>query len=108
MNRLHWLRYGPFHAQLVVIRRCNLSCGYCNEFDKTSDPVPKEVLKRRIDRLAELGTLALELTGGEPLLHPDLFELVGYATTKGFVQRKLISNAHLLSPRGSASSTAPG
>ena len=33
-------RYSPFLAQMVVIRRCNLSCGYCSEFDKTSDPVP--------------------------------------------------------------------
>lgn len=98
MNRLQWLRYGPFHAQLVVIRRCNLSCGYCNEFDETSDPVPKDVLKQRIDRLHELGTLAIEFTGGEPLLHPDLFELIAYATSKGFRQRKLISNAYLLSP----------
>lgn len=98
MRRLDWLRYGPFHAQLVVIRRCNLSCGYCNEFDEHSDPVPFEVLKRRIDKIAELGTLAIELTGGEPLLHPELPRLIAYATQKGFVQRKMITNAYLLSP----------
>ena len=56
--------YGPFLAQLVVVRRCNLSCGYCNEFDETSEPVPTEVLKARIDKLKELGTLSLEFTGG--------------------------------------------
>ena len=37
--------YGPFLAQLVVVRRCNLSCTYCNEFDEESDPVPTELLK---------------------------------------------------------------
>lgn len=98
MNRLDWLRYGPFHAQLVVIRRCNLSCGYCNEFDETSDAIDSALLRARIDKLAELGTLAIEFTGGEPLLHPEIVDLVSYATRKGFAQRKLISNAYLLSP----------
>lgn len=98
MNRLDWLRYGPFHAQLVVIRRCNLSCGYCNEFDETSDAIDPALLRARIDKLAALGTLAIEFTGGEPLLHPEIVDLVSYATRKGFAQRKLISNAYLLSP----------
>jgi MoaA/NifB/PqqE/SkfB family radical SAM enzyme len=97
-SNLDRVRYGPFHAQLVVIRRCNLSCGYCNEYDQTSDPIPLDVLQRRVDKLAELGTLAIEFTGGEPLMHPDLFELIAYATRKGFVQRKMITNAYLLSP----------
>ena len=35
-----WLRYGPFLAHIVIIRRCNLSCGYCNEYDDKSPPVP--------------------------------------------------------------------
>ena len=39
MQVLQRLKYSPFLAQLVVIRRLNLSCGYCNEFDDTSDPV---------------------------------------------------------------------
>jgi MoaA/NifB/PqqE/SkfB family radical SAM enzyme len=98
IGRMDWLRYGPFHVQLVVTRRCNLSCGYCNEFDDSSEPVPTAVLKQRIDKIRELGTLALELTGGEPLMHPDLVELVDYATRKGFAQRKMITNAYLLSP----------
>ena len=55
----------PLLTQLVVIRRCNLTCGYCNEYDDYSDPVPKEVLFERIDHLAELGNLILTLTGGE-------------------------------------------
>src|ERR1700691_2524378 len=43
-------------AQIVPIRFCNLSCGYCNEYDKVSDPVPIEEMLRRIDHLARLGT----------------------------------------------------
>ena len=37
----------PLLTQLVVTRRCNLSCGYCNEYDDHSPPVPKETLFER-------------------------------------------------------------
>jgi len=93
------LMYSPFLAQMVVTRRCNLACGYCNEFDETSDPIPKDVLKARIDRLKELGTFSLELTGGEPLMHPDIAELIRYARQRDFYKVMMISNAYLLNQK---------
>lgn len=33
-------RYQPINAHIVPIRRCNLACAYCNEFDDHSPPVP--------------------------------------------------------------------
>lgn len=63
-------------AHLIPVRRCNLSCTYCNEFDDHSEPVPTGDLLRRIDRLAALGTGIITLSGGEPLLHPDLDDLI--------------------------------
>ncbi|MGM0574733.1 MAG: radical SAM protein [Myxococcota bacterium] len=75
----------PMLAQVVVTRRCNLACGYCNEYDSVSQPVPYEVLAERIDHLASLGTLVLTLTGGEPLLHPRLDDLVARAVGHGMV-----------------------
>jgi MoaA/NifB/PqqE/SkfB family radical SAM enzyme len=91
------LLYSPFLAQLVVIRRCNLACGYCSEFDESSPPVPSEALRARIDRLKELGTFSLELTGGEPMLHPEIYDLVAYARRRDFYKVMMISNAYLLS-----------
>src|SRR6478752_5058546 len=91
--------YGPFLAQLVVVRRCNLSCTYCNEFDEESEPVPTEVLKARIDKLKALGTFSLEFTGGEPMLHPDMAELIAYARSKSFHKVMMISNAYLLNEK---------
>ena len=44
MNVFQWLRYGPWLAQVVVTRRCNLTCGYCTEYDRTSDPAPYDEL----------------------------------------------------------------
>ena len=92
------MAYGPLLAQMVITRRCNLSCGYCNEYDDVSDPVPKDVLKKQIDKLAELGALFLEFTGGETLLHPDLMELIRYGTSYNFNERWIITNGYLLSP----------
>jgi MoaA/NifB/PqqE/SkfB family radical SAM enzyme len=62
----------PVLAQIVPIRRCNLACAYCNEYDKTSDPVPLSTMLRRIDRLAELRTGIVTISGGEPMMHPEL------------------------------------
>jgi hypothetical protein len=58
-------RYASFLAQMVVIRRCNLSCGYFSEYDKFSDPVPAEVLEKRLLKFKELGTFGISLTGGD-------------------------------------------
>ncbi len=97
INPLKRLLYSPFLVQLVVTRRCNLSCTYCNEFDDHSPPVSVELLKERIDKIADLGCFALELTGGEPMLHSEIFELLNYARSKRrFHKLMMISNAYLL------------
>ncbi|MBU6443397.1 MAG: radical SAM protein [Alphaproteobacteria bacterium] len=78
-------RYNPLLAQMVVTRRCNLACGYCNEYDDFSPPVPYETLQARVDHLAALNTASLTFTGGEPLLHPDLDKLVRAARAHGMI-----------------------
>ena len=62
----------PVMAQIIPMRFCNLSCAYCNEYDKVSEPVPIEEMNRRIDHLGRLGTSIITISGGEPLTHPDL------------------------------------
>jgi MoaA/NifB/PqqE/SkfB family radical SAM enzyme len=85
----------PLLVQLVVTRRCNLSCGYCSEYDEVSPPVETTLLEQRIDHLARLGTLIVTLTGGEPLLHPKLDQLIARVTSHGMVCT-LISNGYPL------------
>jgi MoaA/NifB/PqqE/SkfB family radical SAM enzyme len=92
------LRYSPFLTQMVVIRRCNLSCGYCSEYDKTSDPVPVEVLEAQLRRLKELGTFGISLTGGEPTLHPELPRLIRTCRELRFYRTGMITNGFLLRP----------
>lgn len=84
----------PMDAQLIVTRRCNLSCGYCSEYDNFSEPVPLEDLKRRIDALHRLGSANITLLGGEPLMHPDISELVSYCARKSNVS--MVTNGFLL------------
>jgi MoaA/NifB/PqqE/SkfB family radical SAM enzyme len=86
----------PILVHLVVTRRCNLACVYCNEYDSVSAPVPTERLTQRIDLLAKLGTSIVSLTGGEPLLHPDLVALVRYIDRSGIFS-ELLTNGFLLS-----------
>jgi MoaA/NifB/PqqE/SkfB family radical SAM enzyme len=85
----------PIVATLVVIRRCNLSCTYCNEYDKVSQPVPLAVMKERVAALANLKTLIVSCTGGEPLLHPDLAEIIKEIRRHGMVAT-LITNGYFL------------
>ena len=85
----------PIVAQIIVTRRCNLACAYCSEYDRCSDPVPTASLLRRIDRLAELGTTVITLSGGEPLLHPDLDRIVARIRERGALAA-LLTNGTLL------------
>ena len=87
----------PILAQIIPIRRCNLDCAYCNEYDKTSDPVPLPIMLERIDRLADLGTTIITLSGGEPMLHPDLDEIIRRIRERGSIAT-LITNGYLLTP----------
>ena len=93
------IRYSPFLAQLVVVRKCNLACGYCSEFDKVSEPVPFDVLSKRIDKLRQLGTFGISLTGGEPTLHPELPRLIRKCRDLGFARTGMISNGILMQPK---------
>jgi MoaA/NifB/PqqE/SkfB family radical SAM enzyme len=85
----------PVMAHIVPIRRCNLSCAYCNEYDDHSKPVPLAIMRDRIDWLAALGTSVATISGGEPLLHPDLDEIVAHIRRRGMIAG-LITNGFLL------------
>jgi len=87
----------PLLAHIIPIRRCNLACEYCNEYDDFSPPVPTAEMFRRIDKLAELGTSVITISGGEPLLHPELDDIIRRIRRHGMVTG-LITNGYLLVP----------
>lgn len=90
-------KYHPILVQIVPMRRCNLACTYCNEYDKTSDPVPLDVMLARMDRLAELRTSCVTISGGEPLMHPDLDAIIARIRARDMIAG-LITNGFYLGP----------
>ena len=87
----------PYMAHIVPMRRCNLACTYCNEFDNFSDPVPISEMERRIDELGRLGTSVITISGGEPLLHPDVDRVIARIRKTGAIAG-MITNGYLLMP----------
>jgi len=69
-----------------VTRSCNLSCVHCRAASHLG-PYPGELSTEKclklIDEIAAVSTPVIILTGGEPLLRPDIFEIAAYGTEKG-------------------------
>src|SRR6476646_176439 len=84
-------------AQIVPMRFCNLSCAYCNEYDKVSQPVPVDEMCRRIDHLGRLGTSIITISGGEPTTHPDLDDIIRRIRHNGALAG-MITNGYYLVP----------
>jgi radical SAM protein with 4Fe4S-binding SPASM domain len=74
-----------FSALLELTYKCNLACQFCyNDLGAVGQPMALENYKTLIDDLKKMGTLSITLSGGEPLVHPDFFELGAYARSQGF------------------------
>src|SRR6266700_34270 len=98
LRKIAWVLLSTDHpllAHIIPVRRCNLACEYCNEYDDFSKPVPAETMFRRVDKLGELGTSVVTVSGGEPLLHPELDQIIHRIRKNGIVAG-LITNGYLL------------
>ncbi|HCL74273.1 MAG TPA: heme d1 biosynthesis radical SAM protein NirJ, partial [Pseudomonas sp.] len=70
-----------------LLRRCNLTCKHCYATSADSefrDELDTDEALQVIDDLHEAGVRVLILSGGEPLLRDDIFELSAHAREKGF------------------------
>jgi len=88
----------PIQVHIIPMRRCNLACAYCNEYDDFSQPVSLEEMYRRVDKLAELGATLVTISGGETLLHPQLDDIISRIRSHGIIAG-LITNGYLLTPQ---------
>jgi MoaA/NifB/PqqE/SkfB family radical SAM enzyme len=85
----------PILVHIIPNRRCNLACTYCNEFDDVSKPVPLAEMKKRLDALADMGTSIITISGGEPLMHPDLDHIIRHIRGRGIIAG-MITNGFFL------------
>ena len=85
----------PLQCSFYVTDRCNLDCSYCTEYDNSKPHPPLADLKRWLAKVRSLGTMRIALVGGEPLLHPDIVEIVRYCRQLGFAT-SLTTNGFLL------------
>jgi radical SAM protein with 4Fe4S-binding SPASM domain len=76
---------GPLALHLEVVAACNLTCTHCfaGSLPRREDPLTLVELDNLFGQMAALGTFRLGLTGGEPLLRKDLFEIIDLATDHG-------------------------
>ncbi len=99
----HLLQFSEDKKPVVVwnlTRACNLTCGHCYA-SATAGPAPDELTLEEarglIDQLVEFQVPVVLFSGGEPLLHPHLFELIGRAVRGG--ARAVLSTNGLLIDR---------
>ncbi len=99
----HLLHYSEDKKPVVVwnlIRRCNLFCAHCysdsHDKDYTGELTTEEALTV-VDDLAGFGVPVILFSGGEPLLRPDLFQLIRRAQSRG-VRAVISTNGTLITP----------
>lgn len=83
--------FKPYLIALNLTKRCNLKCAHCyldatTKAGGASDELTTEESFRLIDQIAEVNRgCLLVITGGEPLVRPDILDIARYAVAKGFI-----------------------
>jgi MoaA/NifB/PqqE/SkfB family radical SAM enzyme len=76
--------FKPLYVKLKVFYGCNLKCEMCNHWrTRREPPISSERFKEILTELAELGTRKIHISGGEPMLQPQVPELVEQASALG-------------------------
>lgn len=90
----------PILCNYYVTYRCNAKCGFCDIWEQPSPMISLEDAERNLDDLQRLGIRVIDFTGGEPLLHTGLADLLEMAKSRGFLTT--VTTNGLLYPKRSA------
>ncbi len=90
-------RIRPRHIQISITNKCNLNCSFCSCSNRDLSLVmPFEVIQRIANTYKKLGCVAVTITGGgEPLLHPEINDIIELFTELG-IKIGLVTNGLLL------------
>lgn len=94
----------PLFLSLFITNRCNLRCKYCFVIDESIDKAildseyDKQELFSIIDEFYDMGTRMIFMLGGEPLVHPDIHEIINYIVDKG-IYLHVVTNGTLIEKR---------
>jgi radical SAM protein with 4Fe4S-binding SPASM domain len=97
-NATNTEKYVPLVLSWNVTRKCNLKCSHCYinaSPSEYTDELTTEEGKRLIDQICEVSHPLLILSGGEPILRKDIYELIEYGAKKG-LRMGLGSNGTLI------------
>ena len=75
----------PVLCNYYVTYRCNASCSFCDIWEKPSPYVTLTQVEQNLTALKKLGVKVIDFTGGEPLLHRSLDQMLRLAKEKGFI-----------------------
>ncbi|MTI21956.1 radical SAM protein [Fulvivirga sp. RKSG066] len=75
----------PILCNYYVTYRCNAKCGFCDIWERPSPYVDIETATKNLDDLKRLGVKVIDFTGGEPLLHQQIDQLLKLAKDRGFI-----------------------
>ncbi len=103
-------KYVPLVMSWNVTRECNMKCSHCyiNATEKKlSDELSTQEGKNLMDQICKVSKPLLILSGGEPLLRPDIYELIEYGASKG-LKMGLGSNGSLIDDKVAAKLKAAG
>lgn len=93
-----FVNYTPQRIDLVLTEKCNLQCKHCFQESTPFNPFdfsPIEKLIAFCDEIEELNIKSLKITGGEPLVYPDIKKLLQHLVQKKY-QKSILTNAILL------------
>ena len=87
----------PSQIGLEITNRCNFNCKHCiNDSNNISNvELPLSKIKEIIDYMHSKGLVCLDISGGEPLVHPDIKEIIEYAYNNN-MNLSVASNGYLV------------
>lgn len=75
----------PFYASFKVTNKCSLTCNFCDVWKEKTPVLDTKGMKKILDNLGNSSIFLVSLEGGDPLLRPDLKEILEHASTKPFL-----------------------